>query len=88
MYSTLLAGYTSFKEFYNPQYETPGDGPETDIRTTLYWNPYVITSKSSPRFRVQFYNNDVSNKLQIVLEGVNIEGKMTRTEMTLDNTIK
>lgn len=88
MYSTLLAGYTSFKEFYNPQYETPGDGPETDIRTTLYWNPYVITSKSSPRFRVQFYNNDVSNKLKIVLEGVNIEGKMTRTEMTLDNTIK
>ena len=88
MYSTLLAGYSSFKEFYHPQYETPADGPDTDIRTTLYWNPYVITSKTSPRFRVQFYNNDVSNKLHIVLEGVNTQGKMTRTEMTLDSALK
>jgi hypothetical protein len=37
---------------------------------------------------VQFYNNDVSNKFHIVLEGVNTQGKMTRTEMTLDNALK
>ncbi len=86
--SVLLAGYTRFKEFYNPRYEQPGEGPDTDIRTTLYWNPYVITNKTSPRFRIEFYNNDISQRLRVVLEGVNAEGKMTRVESTLEPTEK
>jgi hypothetical protein len=84
MLSTLMAGFTRFKEFYNPQYDNPSENPETDIRTTLYWNPYIITNKKSPRFRVQFYNNDISKKLLVVLEGVNAEGKMTRVTMPLE----
>lgn len=86
--SVLLAGYTRFKEFYHPRYEQPGEGPDTDIRTTLYWNPYVITSKTSPRFRIEFYNNDISQRLQVVLEGVNAEGRMTRVETTLEPSQK
>lgn len=84
MQSTLLVGYTRFKEFFNPQYENPAENNETDIRTTLYWNPYVITNKKSPRFKVQFFNNDISKKLQIVLEGVNADGKMTRVVKLLE----
>lgn len=86
--SVLLSGYTRFKEFYHPRYDQPGDGADTDIRTTLYWNPYIITSKSSPRFRIEFYNNDISQRLHVVLEGVNAEGKMTRVETTLEPTQK
>jgi hypothetical protein len=48
------------------------------ITEPLYWNPYVITNKKSPRVRIQFFNNDISKKLQVVLEGINGEGKMTR----------
>jgi hypothetical protein len=84
MHSTLLVGYTRFKEFFNPQYENPAENNETDIRTTLYWNPYVITNKKSPRFKVQFYNNDISKRLQVVLEGVNVDGKMTRVVKILE----
>ena len=84
MQSALLVGYTRFKEFFNPQYENPAESTDTDIRTTLYWNPYVITNKKSPRFKVQFYNNDISKKLQIVLEGVNADGKMTRVVKILE----
>jgi len=84
MQSALLVGYTRFKEFFNPQYENPAENNETDIRTTLYWNPYVITNKKSPRFKVQFFNNDISKRLQIVLEGVNAEGKMTRVVKILE----
>ena len=84
MQSTILVGYTRFKEFFNPQYDNPAENNETDIRTTLYWNPYVITNKKSPRFKVQFYNNDISKRLQIVLEGVNAEGKMTRVVKILE----
>ena len=86
MLSAMLAGYTRFKEFYNPQYDNPAENPETDIRTTLYWNPYVITNKKSPRFRIQFFNNDISNKLLVVLEGVNADGKMTRVTKLIDGS--
>jgi hypothetical protein len=84
MLSAMLSGYTRFKEFYNPQYDNPAENPETDIRTTLYWNPYVITNKKSPRFRIQFFNNDISNKFLVVLEGVNADGKMTRVTKLID----
>ena len=82
--NTILGGYSRFKEFYNPNYEKAADNFETDIRTTLYWNPYIITNKSNPRARIQFYNNDISKKLQFVLEGVNADGKMTRVVKLLE----
>ena len=86
MLSAILSGYTRFKEFYNPQYDNPAENPETDIRTTLYWNPFVITNKKSPRFRIQFFNNDISSKLLVVLEGVNADGKMTRVTKLIDGS--
>lgn len=82
--NTILGGYSKFKEFYQPQYDKPGENFETDIRSTLYWNPYIITNKKNPRVRIQFYNNDISKKLQIVLEGVNGDGKMTRVVKLLE----
>jgi hypothetical protein len=37
-----------------------------------------MTNKKTPRYRIEFYNNDISKKLQFVLEGVNADGKMIR----------
>ena len=76
--NTILGGYSRFKEYYMPQYDKPTEAFETDIRTTVYWNPYILTNKKNPRVRIQFFNNDFSKKLQLVLEGVNGDGKMTR----------
>jgi hypothetical protein len=75
---TVLGGYSVFKEFYNPNYENPTGNFNADNRTTLYWNPYVLTNKRSPRVKIEFYNNDSSKKLQIVLEGINANGKLAR----------
>jgi len=75
---TILGGYSIFKEFFNPDYEKPSEDFEVDNRTTLYWNPYVLTNKRNPRIRLEFYNNDISKKLQIVLEGTNANGKLAR----------
>ncbi len=83
MESAILAGYSRFKEFYNPIY-TKEPTYEPDIRSTLYWNPYILTNKRTPRFRVEFHNNDFSKKLLIVLEGINSEGRMTRTVKYLE----
>jgi hypothetical protein len=76
--NTVLGGYSRFKEFYNPIYDKANEGMDEDVRSTLYWNPYIITNKKSQRYRIEFYNNDVSKKLQLVLEGINLDGKMVR----------
>jgi hypothetical protein len=78
MENMVLGGYSVFKEFFSPEYDKPTASFEADNRTTLYWNPYVLTNKRSPRVRLEFYNNDISKKLQIVLEGVNANGRLTR----------
>jgi hypothetical protein len=82
--NTILGGYSRFKEFYSPSYDKTNENPESDVRTTLYWSPYVLTDKKNPRFRIQFYNNDISRKLQVVLEGTNSDGKMTRVVKMLE----
>ena len=74
----VLGGYSVFKEFFHPEYDKPTASFEADNRTTLYWNPFVLTNKRSPRVRIEFYNNDISKKLQIVLEGMNSNGKLAR----------
>ncbi len=78
MNTSILAGYTRFKEFYSPSYDKTQTNFDPDIRSTLYWNPYIITNKKTPRYKVEFYNNDISKKLQVVLEGINGDGKMVR----------
>lgn len=78
MENTVLGGYSVFKEFFNPNYDKPTGNFEVDSRTTLFWNPYLLTNKRSPRVKVEFFNNDSSKKLQVVLEGMNSNGKLTR----------
>ena len=78
MDNVVLGGYSVFKEFFHPEYDKPTASFEADNRTTLYWNPYVLTNKRSPRVRIEFYNNDISKRLQIVLEGMNANGRLTR----------
>ncbi|MCX6300453.1 MAG: hypothetical protein NTY72_15335 [Bacteroidetes bacterium] len=84
MENAILGGYSVFKEFYNPNYEKPTANFEADNRTTLYWNPYLLTNKRSPRIKIEFFNNDSSKKLQIVLEGVNANGKLARVVKTIE----
>lgn len=84
MTNTVLGGYSRFKEFYSPSYEKVEESLEADVRTTLYWNPFILTNQKQPRQRIQFYNNDFSKQLKIVLEGVNSEGKMTRIVRILE----
>lgn len=84
METTILAGYSKFREFYNPVYSKENPSYDPDVRSTLYWNPYILTNKKTPRFRIEFFNNDFSKKLLIVLEGINADGKMTRTVRYLE----
>nr|MBA2563773.1 hypothetical protein [Chitinophagaceae bacterium] len=76
-----VAGYSPVREFYSPDYAQADQSTEAgDYRTTLYWNPYVITDKTHRRILLPFYNNDITRKMKIIIEGCNAEGKLTRVE--------
>lgn len=79
----VMSGYSTYKEFYNPDY-TYTQPKSPDTRTTLYWNPYVLTDKSSKTFRFDFFNNDFTKKFRVVLEGVNAAGKLARIEKIIE----
>jgi hypothetical protein len=79
----LLEGYDTERQFYSPDYSVNLAGQADflpDVRPTVYWNPYVLTDAVTHSARLEFYNNDISRKLRVVVEGMNADGKLTRVE--------
>ncbi len=83
MERTLFTGYTPYKEFYQPNYAVQSDNFLPDVRTTLYWNPYVLTDKRNKTVWIDFYNNDISTRLRVIIEGMNSDGKLTKIEKVI-----
>ncbi len=77
----IIAGYSNSKEFYSPDYATllPEHNYD-DLRTTLYWEPFIILGKNKKRFKFQFYNSDITKRFRLVLEGINDAGKLVHVE--------
>ncbi len=78
----VIKGYTPVREFYQQRYDESKieDFQATDFRSTLYWNPKFRLDKSRRKMSFIFYNNDISNKFRIVVEGMNQDGKLCRIE--------
>jgi hypothetical protein len=78
----IITGYTPVREFYAPHYANDKitDYSASDFRSTLYWNPSVRLDKTHRKVNLVFYNNDISNKFRIVVEGMNQDGKLIRIE--------
>ncbi|MDB5192396.1 MAG: hypothetical protein JWQ96_1959 [Segetibacter sp.] len=78
----VIKGYSMAKQFYSPDYSTRAASTDVvaDYRSTLYWNPLILTDASQKKIRVPFFNNDVTKAFRVVLEGVNEEGKLIRIE--------
>ena len=80
-YSLKAPGYSITKEFFNPDYGDPTfKQPEVDNRTTLYWNPSVMTGPENKSLKFKFYNNDFSKDLKVVVEGFDADGKLVHIE--------
>ena len=79
---TIVTGYSSVKEFYSPNYKDLAASSQVaaDYRSTLYWNPVILTDATQKKVKVEFYNNDITRAYRVVLEGVNEIGKMVRIE--------
>jgi hypothetical protein len=80
-----IPGYVPQKEFYSPDYMRYDQRhDQADNRTTLFWNPFIITDKDNRRILFTVYNNDITKRWRIIVEGVNVEGKLTRMERIVE----
>lgn len=78
---TTMAGYNQLKQFYSPDYELdPEANPYGDFRSTILWQPYILVGAKERKTAIRFYNNDVTTRYRIVVEGVDAEGRLLRLE--------
>jgi hypothetical protein len=79
-----LTGYSYLKEFYAPDYATSSPLHDLeDVRSTIYWKPFILLGKQNKKALIGFYNNDLSKSLKVILEGLNEEGQLIRIEQVI-----
>ena len=84
MHIVKIKGYDVAKEFFNPDYSSKESRAVPDYRSTLYWNPYIITDKNNRKIKIEYYNNDISKKLLLRIEGFNTEGTLIHLEKIIE----
>ena len=83
--SNTVSGYTPIRQFYSPNYGSFNAANEKrDIRTTLYWNPLVVTTGAKNKVKLSFYNNDVSKSFRVIIEGMSSDGRLVHIEQIMD----
>jgi len=85
MKSIYIKGYDVPKYFSNPDYSEKTSLLNSDLRTTLYWNPYLVADENSRKIKIEYYNNDVSKKLLLTIEGFDENGKLIHIEKIIEN---
>ena len=71
-------GFYTAREFYSPNYEDPKTNMKVaDLRTTVYWNPNVITN-STGKAEVEFFNADGTGNYKAIVEGIIANGVIGR----------
>lgn len=77
--------YSPIRQFSSPNYSSfVNKNEEQDLRTTLYWNPQVITTPFNNKVKLTFYNNDVSKAFRVIIEGMTKDGQLTRVEQIME----
>lgn len=78
-------GYAITKEFYHPDYSVAIPRHAlADKRTTLYWNPDIITDGETKMIKLNFYNNDFTRKYKVVVEGFDATGRLIHVEKIIE----
>ena len=78
------AGFTTQKEFYIPNYEDPKtDKNMSDLRSTIYWNPNVVTDEKGLA-KLNFFNAGAPGKYLVTIEGLDTFGNLGRKIYTYE----
>ncbi len=76
--SIATQGYYKSREFYSPDYDRPESIMKiTDMRTTVYWNPTIMTDANG-KATLEFFNAEATGTYKAVIEGINGEGNLGR----------
>ena len=70
-------GYAKEREFYSPKYLPGAPITSNDLRTTIYWNPKVVTDEKG-LFNFEFFNADGKGNYRVVIEGLDKSGNLGR----------
>ncbi|MCR8561017.1 carboxypeptidase regulatory-like domain-containing protein [Mucilaginibacter sp. BJC16-A38] len=71
-------GFYKAREFYSPQYDNPKTNQKmADLRSTIYWNPNVVTDKDG-KASFSFFNADGKGTYRVVIEGIDADGNLGR----------
>ncbi|HEY4197975.1 MAG TPA: hypothetical protein VGM63_20680, partial [Mucilaginibacter sp.] len=72
-----VQGYYKAREFYSPKYENNITSPHPDLRSTIYWNPELVTDKDG-NASFEYYNADGKGNYRVVIEGMDEKGNIGR----------
>ncbi|MFH1807955.1 MAG: MG2 domain-containing protein [Pseudomonadota bacterium] len=78
--------WAKVRVFPVPDYSAPWDGPRTDFRETVYWNPSVSTDVNG-KGSVTFYLSDAVTSFRITAEGISNAGQAGRNETVLSSKL-
>ncbi|HTK20023.1 MAG TPA: hypothetical protein VL442_10935, partial [Mucilaginibacter sp.] len=71
-------GFYKARTFYSPKYDSPKTNMQfSDLRTTIYWNPFVNTDPTG-KAQFEFFNADSKGTYRIVIEGMDNRGHLGR----------
>ncbi len=82
--SANIKGYDQQKEFINPDYTAKEQLKQPDLRSTVYWKPFILLDKTNNKATIEFYNNDISKKLLLTIEGINAAGELIHIEKIIE----
>jgi hypothetical protein len=78
-------GYSITKEFYHTDYSrTDAASAVADHRTTLYWNPDLFMDPETKSVKINFFNNDHSTRLRVMVTGFDANGKLVHIEKWIE----
>jgi TonB-dependent SusC/RagA subfamily outer membrane receptor len=73
-----ITGFARPETFSSPDYSKANPEGVEDARSTLYWNPDVVTDAITGRVNVIFYSADLPGRYKVVVEGVTAAGEPVR----------
>ena len=79
-----IKGYSKPAVFRGMSHEDNYMPANSDFRTTLYWNPSVVSAVNNGPAFVSFYASDSQGPYLVTIEGVTSDGKPFRAEKQIE----
>ncbi|MFD1258048.1 MG2 domain-containing protein [Mucilaginibacter terrae] len=71
--SMEINGYYQAREFYKPVYNSLAKSNTPDYRSTVHWQPHVITDATGKAV-ISYYNADAKTTVKVIVQGITEKG--------------